>query len=395
MARSARCYRCGALLWSTAYVRVLLYGASFSALQSAQRSQLVFLPLHPQDDFALAQQLTADLQIAIFVLADSLKAAGLYIWREWEPSVVDSGPLTTVGFLEPRAITQNRLGSYSVKTNRKILPLERLQLFPNSTDLFKGKTAGPGWCPNEYSMLRQILSRDTTGLLIASRLRRSFSDLELSHDSCTTDRCVANQVEDGTYQRKHTAGCPDPVGCRNMVIDSDVAAQMIRQGRLPLVRIEFAPFEQWENKYRLDWTNWRSERHTPVEMGFQETENYIAISHVWSHGLGNPEDNALPECQLRRLKHVAWQVQKAEGMVEEPAIWIDTLCIPVQQKHHNVRKKAIGTISEVFRQARRVVVLDADLQQTSFNIDRTELCISILLCGWMRRLWTLNEAVIS
>ena len=28
---------------------------------------------------------------------------------------------------------------------------------------------------------------------------------------------------------------------------------------------------------------------------------YIALSHVWADGLGNPKANSLPQCQLRRI----------------------------------------------------------------------------------------------
>lgn len=32
-----------------------------------------------------------------------------------------------------------------------------------------------------------------------------------------------------------------------------------------------------------------------------EFDSYIAVSHVWADGLGNPDDNALPFCQIKRL----------------------------------------------------------------------------------------------
>lgn len=42
-----------------------------------------------------------------------------------------------------------------------------------------------------------------------------------------------------------------------------------------------------------------------------------------------------------------------------------------------------------------MLVLDADLQRTSQHCSRLELATRILTSGWMRRLWTLQEAVIS
>lgn len=42
-----------------------------------------------------------------------------------------------------------------------------------------------------------------------------------------------------------------------------------------------------------------------------------------------------------------------------------------------------------------VLVLDAELQRTSKFCSRTELATRILCSGWMRRLWTLQEAVVT
>ena len=346
-----------------------------------------------RDDVAWARCITVELQMVIFILADTLKAAGLYIWRDWQPDI-GQGPLTLVGFREPREIQQDKLGNYCANVRAGTLGLQRLWLNP-FRDLFGKLFAELGWCPNEYRMLSRLLIADTTGLFIASRISRPISSTDLSHASCTADRCVASEIEVGTYQGKHASECADPTTCRIFEVDSDFAAQQIEQDRLPLVSINWAPYWVWEKEYKRNMGDEPKEHYVPVELMWDETEHYIAISHVWSQGLGNPKCNALPECQLRRLKRVAELVQVRVGLKEEPAIWIDTLCIPVSQKHREIRKKAIGTISEIFRKAKQVVVLDADLQQTSTSINRTELSTRILLCGWMRRLWTLNEAVIS
>jgi hypothetical protein len=31
-------------------------------------------------------------------------------------------------------------------------------------------------------------------------------------------------------------------------------------------------------------------------------DKYIAITHVWADGLGNPRENSLPTCQIKRLQ---------------------------------------------------------------------------------------------
>ena len=376
----------------------LMEESHFPKLHSELRQVLnevrdFFAKFRIRDDVTWARCITVELQMAIFILADTLKAAGLYVWREWQPGMGQNS-VALVGFQGSRKIQQDKFGIPSAKVKAETPGLQQVWLSP-FRDLFGKKLAELGWCPSEYRMLSRLLFEDTTGLFIASRINRTFSSTEQSHASCTTERCVASEIELGTYQGKHASECANSAVCRIIEVDSDFAAQQIAQDRLPLVSISWAPFQEWDNEYRRNTAKKPVEHYAPIELRCEETENYIAISHVWSQGLGNPTCNALPECQLRRLKRIAELVRLRVGLTEEPAIWIDTLCIPVSQEHRDIRKKAIGTISQIFRKAKQVVVLDADLQQTSTSVNRTELSTRILLCGWMRRLWTLNEAVIS
>ncbi|KAG4432027.1 hypothetical protein IFR05_012491 [Cadophora sp. M221] len=49
-------------------------------------------------------------------------------------------------------------------------------------------------------------------------------------------------------------------------------------------------------------------------------KDYIGISHVWSHGLGNPTQNALPLCQIERLFRYIQAIGPPNAI-----LWIDTL----------------------------------------------------------------------
>lgn len=71
---------------------------------------------------------------------------------------------------------------------------------------------------------------------------------------------------------------------------------------------------------------------------------YVAISHVWSGGLGNPSKNGLPECHFFRM---------------------DTFCIPVGDTFSGARDKAINLMAEIYGGARAVLVLDPELQRIS------------------------------
>src|SRR3984885_1142300 len=60
----------------------------------------------------------------------------------------------------------------------------------------------------------------------------------------------------------------------------------------------------------------------------ETTKKYVAISHVWSDGLGNPEENSLPRCQLQFLQK---RLVNLEGLGSDPShrlLWMDTICVP-------------------------------------------------------------------
>ena len=77
----------------------------------------------------------------------------------------------------------------------------------------KNRFLQAGWCPNEVSM--PFHEFDNTGLLLATMLKRPFSD-RLIHESCTDERCLALQISEEKYETKHVDGCSS---CNEIVID--------------------------------------------------------------------------------------------------------------------------------------------------------------------------------
>lgn len=53
---------------------------------------------------------------------------------------------------------------------------------------------------------------------------------------------------------------------------------------------------------------------------------YVAISHVWSDGLGNLTKNALPKCQLLRLSSLVQNLPQRSSRIDR--FWLDTICVP-------------------------------------------------------------------
>ncbi|UKZ51105.1 hypothetical protein TrVGV298_004860 [Trichoderma virens] len=126
---------------------------------------------------------------------------------------------------------------------------------------------------------------------------------------------------------------------------------------------------------------------------------YVALSHVWANGLGNPKANSLPRCQI---KHVAKLIASMQAEIEtgdaeyrtEYRIWIDTLCCPIELGGKLI---ALERIASVYKNAAHVLVLDASL--TGFDSQDThpaELMLRIYGASpWMRRLWTLQEGALT
>jgi Heterokaryon incompatibility protein (HET) len=110
-------------------------------------------------------------------------------------------------------------------------------------------------------------------------------------------------------------------------------------------------------------------------------KSYIAISHVWSQGLGNPSSNSLPGCQLRHLFQLIREISTSEVH-----LWIDTISVPVTKEH---KKIALKTLGQVYRQAHHVLVIDRHLLQV--GTDSFERQIQLQSSEWIGRLWTFQE----
>jgi hypothetical protein len=141
-----------------------------------------------------------------------------------------------------------------------------------------------GWCLYEITLLSKRVWVGNAGLYYLSSLQRRSA--QERHNSCLRGRCSADQIDESTYQIKHgDFSC----ACQHRMGDID---QIVMKGQIPLysvtstdgggcdVQVEaFDPGKKWGARTR-----------------------YVAISHVWSNGLGNPSRNSLPQCQLQRLQ---------------------------------------------------------------------------------------------
>ncbi|THU80552.1 hypothetical protein K435DRAFT_939514, partial [Dendrothele bispora CBS 962.96] len=109
----------------------------------------------------------------------------------------------------------------------------------------------------------------------------------------------------------------------------------------------------------------------------------------WAGKCRNATLNGLPQCQLR-IPIPA----KSHLLHLSPSGW--TLCVPVDSSAKAYRKKAIQHLGKTFREAMAVLILDRELEIVeSANASFLEIGLRILCSGWVKRLWTLQEATLA
>lgn len=253
-----------------------------------------------------------------------------------------------------------------------------------------GKLQERRWCPMEVEMLKELSDE---GMYYISQMKRPQLSNCKGHEDCTRSKCVAYQVDDESYRSQHRNGCN---GCDDISFRTAEVAEVVLRGQIPLIMVEK-----------------KGSSFHPL-LHYTDGNAYIAISHVWAQGLGNKKANALPKCQFEYIRKLVAEIY---GDVDTEVIlfWIDTLCVPLEPR--DARRKAIARMKEVYGTAHTVLVLDEELQQipcpfptaiaedrastagqpdfSTINSNVRELYMRLFIAPWSRRLWTLQEAVLS
>ncbi|RVX68173.1 hypothetical protein B0A52_08681 [Exophiala mesophila] len=265
--------------------------------------------------------------------------------------------------------------------------LPQLQFPPGN--LLVSRMRQSGWCPSDVSMVSQDFSPST--MVYLSRMKREATSRD--HSACTRQKCFAFQIDDSTYTSKH---CQENCTCEYVGPQIDQVVKIIAGGGVPLMSIVV---DQVSDDIEI-----KVEEYKPGQ-------EYVCFSHVWSDGLGNANDNTLPRCQILRLRGLLDDLAGMKSRREllntarfsafmrkqrklSMRFWIDTLCVPVQKEHVDIRKLAIRHMNNVYAKTYHLLVLDAELQKIAVP-DLRETLLRVSICGWMRRLWTLLEGVVG
>ncbi|KAL3462361.1 hypothetical protein BJX64DRAFT_259377 [Aspergillus heterothallicus] len=263
-----------------------------------------------------------------------------------------------------------------------------------------------GWCPLDAEKCRQIGVEIDTPAYLMQLVRKKAAWNTRTHERCHKMECVADNVDESLYVTRHV---DEDCTCEHMLADKEQLREVLMEGGIPLVQITpLGEDKLGEQSYEM----------TIVKK--KPSKRYVAVSHVWADGLGNPFANSLPTCQIALLyerarllltdkEYVPRYENGPFGSLHTGAarfshfvgsrhgdnsvlIWIDTVCIPHERE---ARGLAIQRIRDVYVGAYRTMLLDSEIRQVaSHAASNLELVLRVLYCsGWIRRLWTLQEGL--
>ncbi|MCJ1323576.1 hypothetical protein MMC10_000237 [Thelotrema lepadinum] len=238
---------------------------------------------------------------------------------------------------------------------------------PRVMRFIEERLSGDGWCPSEITRLFHDLA--PAEVYYVSLLDRP--DKEVNHQGCTKLQCQAYQVT-ANYKRRHvTPGCD----CADLFASqSELYDHLKLDGVVPVISSSLGT--DLDGKACIEL------------LSSSETE-YVAISHVWSQGLGNNVHNAMTACQYRELNEL---VAGLHG--ERSAWWLDTVCFPLEPPE--AYDLALIKMRDTYEKATKVLVVDRTLMEYRWcDMTEDEALYLILSCPWNRRLWTLQEATLA
>jgi hypothetical protein len=190
------------------------------------------------------------------------------------------------------------------------------------------------------------------------------------HTECTLQVRTMDTINEDTYVTKHVGTC----NCQPLGVEvASRIQEILEKGEIPLLSVSSSG----------SGTSLAAKSATDVV-------HFVAISHVWSDGLGNPHINSLPSCQLLRLQSLVNNLYPNTS--EQRWFWIDTICVPLSRALRNL---AIRRMASVYQSSEFVLVLDLALLSSTLNASKTEVLARIKSSSWAQRLWTFNEGILA
>ena len=281
-----------------------------------------------------------------------------------------------VDYLNPLAVLVETLQCHTTRIFRDGAEHEPLAVFlsPEARQNFIDQ----GWCP--YTLANFLLPLGSPSVFEYARSfghRPSF--IEQDHP-CTENDCVVATIDPATYGIKHRRGyCEGETKCEVLLPDMGVISASLRSGKVPVVT----------------YTD---------EQGLITDEavdgRYVAISHVWVDGMGSISEKGLPKCHVKFLSEAVMAAhlsirENEEDDNEQMSVvpfWVDSLSVPGER---DLRNEAIVQMSATYAAAAAVLVVDASMMHLSITDSMVQQVMVLYVSGWVRRMWTLPEALLS
>ena len=237
-----------------------------------------------------------------------------------------------------------------------------------------------GWCQSDLARLEHNGATTILGLYYCSLLGRR--QVLRDHTHCSYVQCLACQIDPDKDQVRHVI---DGCNCIPVKVDMTKLCSILEKKSVPLITFQ-------ENAISGKPSIQLSESKPDV--------TYVAISHVWADGLGNPTGNSLPLCQLRLLQERVNGVLLNEDFASQNRsanvpFWIDTICVPPRKDHETRRKIALRLMNETYEEARTTLIVSLELENCSISHSREEVAMRMMSTSWWTRLWTLQEGVLG
>ena len=274
---------------------------------------------------------------------------------------------------------------------------------------------GSAWCPLQFRVLLQKLS--CTSLFYVANLKRQ-TNAWVDHSNCEPyGSCIGYNIDNESFQHTHVeAAC----NCADVEAPLRTMYDILRGGQIPVVKCR----QNDDGEFSLSYV-----RAAPGA-------SYTAISHLWSDGLGNPNANSIPWCQLQRLFTAVTQSdhaiarhgprlgrshgrkqgwQEYAGMLvrslyrmllgkfrfRQPKyvyFWLDVYCVPVaipsvlrNEEAQYLKSLALNKMTTTYSWANYVMVLDHEFGRIDSQSDFSEFACRIAMSGWNSRFWTYQE----
>lgn len=250
-------------------------------------------------------------------------------------------------------------------------------------------------CPRDLHILLGNLNESTIGLIHARRNVRLNQEESARHLHCRATLCRAHEPNE-------PRDAPGRVQYKQAHLRShQTSANVPSAAQLPEMRRQLKQILE-DSTHKIPVLSWNIESQTLVVHELDDAHPFVAVSHAWSDGFGNPSENSICACVLdflTKLRNNHRGVYSTRHMKVNPPwyFWIDTLLVPAGEtdEDRRLRSLAVDRIPAIYRRAQATFVLSNDLIYSRSSPEITDISMMILMCQWMNRLWPLQESVLS